>query len=99
MFCVEILENLDFLFCVLQDVLHRFDNVEPDKLRKLELQVRGEIEKSKAESHKALIKEIRLKNLLKHYKDHFKKKNIVSGYITNLPRPKGKIYPLKNKSK
>lgn len=78
--------------------MHRFDHIEPEKLRKLELQVRGEMEKSKAESRKALIKEIRLKNLLKHYKDHFKKKDIVSGYITNLPRMRGKIYPLKKKS-
>lgn len=78
--------------------MHKFDHVEPRKLTKLEALVRVEMEKKKADSRKALIKEIRLKNLLKHYKDHFKKKNIVSGYITNLPRPRGKIYPLKTES-
>lgn len=78
-----------------QNILHKFDNVEPKKLMKLEIQVRAEVEQRKADSRKALVREIRLKNLLKHYKDHFKKKNIVSGYITNLPRSRGKIYPLK----
>ncbi|KAL5284442.1 hypothetical protein ACFFRR_006628 [Megaselia abdita] len=93
-----VLQKIGEIHEVVINILHKFDNVEAKKLTKLEALVRVEMEKKKADSRKALIKEIRLKNLLKHYKDHFKKKNIVSGYITNLPRPRGKIYPLKNES-